>query len=70
MAEYIEREAAISAILGEKPNAHYPAWYASILSKVPAADVAPVVHGYWEKRRNSWYCTNYGAKMDCEEGIK
>ena len=40
MAEYIDREAAISAILGEKPDAHYPEWYASILMEVPTADVA------------------------------
>lgn len=48
MAEgYIGREAAINAILGEHPDAHYPEWYASILTKLPTADVAPVVHGRW-----------------------
>lgn len=43
MAEYIRRETAVSAILGEPTDAHYPEWYAQILMKLPAADVAPVV---------------------------
>lgn len=33
---------------------------ASIFDSTPAADVAPVVQGRWERRRNSWYCTNCG----------
>lgn len=41
--EYISREAAISAITGVPTDAHYPDWYAAILAKLPAADVAPVV---------------------------
>lgn len=45
MVEFIDREAAMSAVLGGAPDAHYPGWYASILMNVPAADVAPVVHG-------------------------
>lgn len=47
MDEYIDRETAISAILAEYPDAHYPGWYASILMRMPAADVAPVVHARW-----------------------
>lgn len=47
MAEYIEREAAMQAFLAEKPDAHYPGWYAGLLEELPAADVAPVVHGRW-----------------------
>lgn len=47
MAEYIEREAAMQAFLAEKPDAHYPGWYAGLLEELPAADVAPVVHGQW-----------------------
>ena len=45
--EFLSREATISAILGEHSDAHYPEWYASILMRLPAADVAPVVHGNW-----------------------
>lgn len=42
MAEYIEREAAIESLP--------VAWDSAInaLRNVPAADVAPVVHGRWE----------------------
>ena len=48
MAEYIEREAAIEAIMCEPPDAHYPQWYADKIKAIPAADVAPVRHGRWE----------------------
>lgn len=47
MEEYIKRETAVDTILGESTDAHYPEWYASILMGLPAADVAPVVHGKW-----------------------
>ena len=43
--EYIEREAAIRAILGQPPEPHYPEWYYQDIKEIPAADVAPVVHG-------------------------
>lgn len=47
MAEYIDREAAMRAVLGESTDAHYPEWYAAILMELPTADVTPVVHGKW-----------------------
>lgn len=47
MTEYIDREAVRNAILGEHPDLHYPSWYANIIDSIPAADVAPVVHGEW-----------------------
>lgn len=31
-----------------------------LVDSVPTADVVPVVHGRWERRRNVWYCTNCG----------
>ena len=45
--EYIDRDAVLRAILGQPPDAHYPGWYADSIKEIPAADVAPVVHGYW-----------------------
>jgi hypothetical protein len=45
--EYIEREAAIKAILGQPPEPHYPEWYYRDIKEIPAADVAPVVHAEW-----------------------
>lgn len=58
MAEYIEKQAALDAILREPPDAHYPSWYAERIKALPAADVAPVVHGRWihPHWRNSNYC--------------
>lgn len=41
MAEYIEREAAIEAIMSEPPDANYPQWYAEKIKSIPAEDVAP-----------------------------
>ncbi len=56
MAEYIERSAGVS-ILRAKANmavlmdaAPYFEEAAQMLEKLPAADVAPVVHGRWEMR--------------------
>ena len=54
---YIEREAAIEAILGEPPDAHYPQWYADKIKAISAADVAPVQHGRWICK----YDTTYGS---------
>lgn len=53
MAEYIKREVALDAITnlaGKAPtrSAYETAWKsARALKKIPAADVAPVVHGRW-----------------------
>lgn len=43
MAEYIEKQAALNAILREPPDAHYPSWYAERIKALPAADAVPVV---------------------------
>lgn len=43
MAEYIEKQSALDAILREPPDAHYPSWYAERIKALPAADVVPVV---------------------------
>lgn len=47
MDEYIEKGAAIAAIMSEPPDAHYPHWYADKIKSIPAADVEPVRHGRW-----------------------
>lgn len=47
MSDYISREAAISEILSDPTDAHYPSWYAEKLKQIPAADVRPVVRGRW-----------------------
>lgn len=45
MAEYIEREAAEDAVGEAHLKGLNPLWE---LRDVPAADVAPVVHGRWD----------------------
>lgn len=48
MAEYIKREAAIEAAKHAWAKGLYPSQY---LEDIPAADVAPVVHGRWIKEK-------------------
>lgn len=79
MAEYIEREATIKAIVDSR-NRYYnsaSSQYlvgrcdgldiaAGLLRVAPAADVAPVVHGWWKKVRKSrstWECSVCGTKV-------
>lgn len=57
MAEYIDREKA-------KRLLHIEYAYAAeqLLDEIPAADVAPVVHGLWERTpSSSWRWTPSGA---------
>ena len=69
--EYIRREDALSAILGVPADAHYPEWYASILAKLPAADVAPVRHGEWflldDCANAGLYCSVCNRRVHREE---
>ena len=66
MAEYIEREAAIAAIMSEPPDSHYPHWYADKIKAIPADDVAtvrrwiPVTERLPEKNKEvvGWYKDN------------
>ena len=51
--EYIERDSAIKAILGQTPEPHYPEWYYRDIKEIPAADVAPVVHARWITEENT-----------------
>ena len=54
MAEYVERELIYSDF--EKCNDNNPKWtpgrVKTLISRQPAADVAPVVHGRWIKEKN------------------
>ena len=68
MNEYIEREAAIEAIMSESLDAHYPQWYADKIKDIPAADVAPVRHGKWEWDTDDIYmCSNCAEKSHVKE---
>lgn len=73
MDEYVNREVAMRAVLGEPTDAHYPGWYAAILMELPAADVAPVVHGQWMHEETEggfhiWRCSRCGRGMNDNPG--
>ena len=83
MSDYISRDVAIIEFMDndidhiQAPNGKEAV---QILSDIPAADVVPVVHGRWVKKKDSdlfycsecdlpsmhkWqYCERCGAKMD------
>lgn len=50
MAEYIEREAVLTAVRKRLTNSLIIGWLIRIVNDIPAADVAPVVHGRWIPR--------------------
>lgn len=91
MAEYIDRDAIYKAfanactdVLERASEIYYIAGFSyehviEILDNIPAADVAPVVHGRWKRYGRNLgecsncgeivnirynYCPNCGAKMD------
>lgn len=59
MTEYIEHRAAIEAAKHAWAKGLEPSQY---IEALPAADVAPVVHGWWEREPSSyWRWTPSGA---------
>lgn len=59
MAEYIEREALKEKFWGACKNCLSEDDIADLIDDVPAANVAPVVHGRWENNKNEYpECTN------------
>lgn len=56
MVKYITKEAALNTIFSEPPEAHYPSWYAERIKALPAADVAPVTHGWWNADETCSLC--------------
>ena len=83
MAEYIEREAIMEFPIRkdrcdkEHANEHFIFGIESVLEYVenlPAADVAPVVHGYWIEKKSAvgryFECSNCGAHENKHTAIK
>ena len=77
MAEYIERESAIEAIMSDPPDAHYPSWYIDRIKTLSAADVVKVVRccncEFHDHDGISGYC-NYWRRWSnmsdfCSRGI-
>lgn len=72
MPEYITKNAAINAVENAPIELFQSEWeeIEEMINAVPAADVAPVVHGRWERDEDGdWYCTNcYEVVAICESG--
>lgn len=69
MTKYIERSVAIiklAALEVTKPNATM-ADVKRVVADVPAADVAPVVHGRWEESTDDWFETTVWTCSECRE---
>ena len=62
--EYIEREAAIEAIMSDPPDAHYPSWYIDRIKTLSAADVVEVV-----RCKDCLYSTERYGHMECIHGV-
>ena len=65
--EYIERKRAIVDACNSLEL--YPSEYAELenaLNRIPAADVAPVVHERWEKHGSKWQCTGCKVLMSID----
>ena len=67
MDEYIKKETAYRAIMGERPEAREPSWFAELVLEIPAADVVLVRHGRWIDRidtdTNMHECSVCGARV-------
>ena len=59
MDEYIKKETVYRAIMGERPEAREPSWFAELVLEIPAADVAPVRHGRWERCGGDLHSSGY-----------
>ena len=80
MAEYIDKEIALSLVQPDAPEDETGAvtiatakkLVRSIIYRTPTADVAPVVHGKWIREDNSlgWVCSRCGRGVNNNpEGI-
>ena len=68
MAEYIEREAVIDLITRRYEN---PEIWTQEINSIPAADVAPVVHGRWIYKGEYAVCTECGGRSGTQyDGVE
>ena len=73
MAEYIEREAAtnVACNILWKMNDLSTSVMAKALNSIPAADVAPVVHGRWIDKGEYAVCTECGGRSGTQyDGVE
>ena len=75
MAEYIERETLMKRFckrcnkeMSESPCEPSDCFAREVIKTIPAADVAPVVHGKWLRSDDDWYnCTVIQCSICGEE---
>lgn len=75
MAKYIEREAAIRVVNGQSSLTMTRSGLIDSISKLSAADVAPVVHAHWDDSGRYTFpggstavrCTNCGCALTVSE---
>ena len=60
--EYIKREDAIKAFDPQQRRDWYTPWIVETLEDLPSADVAPVRHGRWDRRKDKQVCSLCGAE--------
>ena len=69
MAEYIEREYAVDAVVDvyyNTPDINLSCEkFETAILKIPAADVAPVRHGCWERVIPSKSAAKWSTKVSC-----
>ena len=68
MAEYIEHEAVIRVVNGQSSLTMTRSSLIDSISKLPAADVAPVRHGRWRyfHKQNIAVCTECSFERDLD----
>lgn len=72
--EYISREAVLKAfkLIAKNPNKDYQrgmqdtidCLVPEVIADIPTADVQPVKHGKWEKKKGYLVCSNCGMTVD------
>ena len=65
MDEYIKKETAYRAIMGERPEAREPSWFAELVLEIPAADVVEVVRCRDCKNWHKFESSLIGEVMCC-----
>lgn len=69
MAEYIDREKTLKAVCPYEDGGYFQEVNVLLkcIESVPAADVAPVVHGHWVLEAEKGTCMDFHVKAHCSE---
>ena len=61
----ISKRAAISAIMGQPRDAHYPEWYAEQIENLPAVQPEPKMGKWIHISEEMWKCDQCGEISCC-----